>query len=88
MENKFLTLQKIYDRVKNNSHPALCMVQTSELIPRQNFPWNEVVNHLNEFQAEGFVNIKQFSTAAISITEEGLQYITSFIPAIEFNSFT
>jgi hypothetical protein len=80
MEDKLLTLQKIYDLVKNNSHPALCSLHPSELIARQTFPWDEVVSHLLELQDEGLVSLRQFSTAAISITEEGLHYM-SLIPA-------
>lgn len=76
MEDKLLTLQKIYDLVKNNSHPALCPLHPSELIARQSFPWDEVVSHLMELQDEGLVSLRQFSTAAISITEKGLQYIS------------
>ena len=82
MENKFLTLQTIYNMVKNNPHPTTSLLQSNELILRQNFPWDEVVNHLNELQAEGLVIMKQLSVAAISITEKGLQYMRELMPVI------
>jgi predicted transcriptional regulator len=82
MENKFLTLQTIYNMVKNNPHPTTSLLQSNELILRQNFPWDEVVNHLNELQAEGLVIMKQLSVAAISITDKGLQYMRELKPVI------
>jgi Mn-dependent DtxR family transcriptional regulator len=81
METKLLTLQAIYDLVKDNPHPATTMVQTSELILKQNFPWDEVSGNLQELQADGFVSLKQLSTAAIFLTEKGLQYIFELFPA-------
>ena len=75
MENKLLTLHTIYDLVKDNPHPTTSLLQSNELILRQNFPWDEVVKHLNELQAEGLVIMKQLSVAAISITDKGLQYM-------------
>lgn len=82
MENKLLTLHTIYDLVKDNPHPTTSLLQSNELILRQNFPWDEVVNHLNELQAEGLVIMKQLSVAAISITDKGLQYMLELTPVI------
>jgi predicted transcriptional regulator len=79
MENKLLTLLTIYDLVGNNPHPTTSLLLSNELILRQNFPWDEVVNHLNELEAEGLVIMKQLSVAAISITEKGLQYMREFM---------
>ena len=47
MENKLVTLQTIYNIVKDNPHPTTSLLQSNELILRQNFPWDEVVNHLS-----------------------------------------
>jgi Mn-dependent DtxR family transcriptional regulator len=82
MENKLLTLHTIYDLVRNNPHPTTSLLLSNELILRQSFPWDEVVNHLNELQAEGLVIMKQLSIAAISITEKGLQYVRELMPVI------
>jgi len=82
MENKLLTLHTIYDLVKDNPHPTTSLLQSNELILRQNFPWDEVVNHLNYLQAEGLVIMTQLSVAAISITDKGLQYMLELTPVI------
>ena len=71
MENKYLTLQTIFDLVKNDANPTMGIIKPAEIITRQNFPWDEIVIHLNELQGEGLVNIKQVSTAVISITDKG-----------------
>jgi hypothetical protein len=72
MENKLLTLRTIYNIVvKDNPYPTTSLLPTSELILHQNFPWDEVVNHLKECQAEGYVIMKQLSVAAISNTDKG-----------------
>ena len=82
MENKLVTLQTIYNMVKDNPHPTTSLLQSNELVLRQNFPWDEVVNHLNELQAEGLVIMKQLSIAAISITDKGLQYMRELMHVI------
>jgi predicted transcriptional regulator len=82
MENKLITLQTIYNIVKDNPHPTNSLLPTNELILRQNFPWDEVVNHLKELQAEGYVIMKQLSVAVISITDKGLQYLAEMIPTM------
>ena len=71
MENKYLTLQTIFDLVKNDANPTMGIIKPAEIITRQNFPWDEIVIHLNELQGEGLVNIKQVSTPVISITDKG-----------------
>jgi hypothetical protein len=82
MENKLLTLHTIYDLVKDNPHPTTSLLQSNELILRQNFPWDEVVNHLNDLRAEGLVIMTQLSVAAIPITDKGLQYMLELTPVI------
>jgi len=77
MENKYLTLQTIFELVKNDANPTLSIVRSGEIIIRQNFPWDEIVSHLKELQSEGLVHIKQLSTAVISITDKGFQQIAS-----------
>ncbi len=77
MQNKYLTLQTIYELVKNDSHPTSRMLYPNEIILRQNFPWDESIKHLDELRSEHFVNILQHSPIAIFITEEGFQYMNS-----------
>jgi predicted transcriptional regulator len=80
MEDKLLTLQAIYNMVKDNPYPTKSLLPTNELILRQNFPWDEVVNHLKELQAGGYISMQQLSVAVISITDKGLQYLAELMP--------
>jgi predicted transcriptional regulator len=77
MENKYLTLQTIYDIVKNNAHPTSTIVFPNEVIVRQNFPWDESIKYLNELCSENLVEIIQLSPAVIYLTDKGFQYILS-----------
>ena len=82
MENKWTTLRIIYNIVKDNPYPTTTLLPTNELILRQNFPWDELVTHLNELQADGFVTLKQLSVTVISITEKGLQTVADITPLV------
>ena len=75
MVTKIETLYNIYSIVKSSQQPTASMLQISELILRQNCPWDEVVKNLKELQSEGYINMNQLSTVLISITEKGLSYI-------------
>jgi hypothetical protein len=77
MENKYITLQTIYDLVKNDAHPTSSIVYPNEVIVRQNFPWDESVKYLDELRSENLVEILQLSPAVIYITDKGFQYIVS-----------
>ena len=77
MENKYHTLQTIYDLVKNDSHPTSRSVHPNEVIVRQDFPWDESVKYLDELKSEDLVEILRLSPAAIFITDKGFQYILS-----------
>jgi hypothetical protein len=48
MENKYITLQTIYDIVKNDAHPTSTIVFPNEVIVRQNFPWDESIKYIDE----------------------------------------
>ena len=77
MENKYHTLQTIYELVKNDTHPTSSVIYPNEIIVRQNLPWDESVKHLDELKSENLVDILQLSTAVIFITDKGFQYILS-----------
>ena len=84
MEPRIQTLHTIYNLVKGNPQPTESFLQSSELILRQNCPWDEVVKNLNELRSEGLVITKQLATMVISITEKGLTYMnTCFCHACE-----
>lgn len=77
MENKYQTLQTIYELVKNDAHPTSSVLYPNEIIVRQNFPWDEIVKYLDELKSENFIDILQHYPAVIFITEQGFQYIRS-----------
>lgn len=77
MENKYQTLQTIYELVKNDAHPTSSVLYPNEIIVRQNFPWDEIVKYLDELKSENLITILQHSPAVIFITEQGFQYIRS-----------
>jgi len=76
MENKYQTLQTIYELVKNDAHPTSRVIHPNEIIVRQNFAWDEIVKYLDELKAEN-IAILQHSPAVIFITEQGFQFILS-----------
>jgi len=77
MQNKYKTLQTIYELVKNDAHPTSSIIHPNEIIVRQNFPWDESVKHLEELRSEHLINILHHSPAVILLTEEGFQYVLS-----------
>ncbi len=77
MQNKYQTLQTIYELVKNDAHPTSSVLYPNEIIVRQHFPWDESVKHLDELKSENLINILQHSPVIIFITELGFQYILS-----------
>ncbi|HMK03401.1 MAG TPA: hypothetical protein VK489_04390 [Ferruginibacter sp.] len=77
MENKYHTLQTIYELVKNDAHPTSSVIYPNEIIVRQNFPWDESVKHLDELRSEHLIQIIQHSPAVILITELGFQFVLS-----------
>jgi predicted transcriptional regulator len=77
MENKYLTLQTIFNLVKKDASPTLSIIRPREIIVHQNFPWDETCTHFNELQSEGLIDINQLSAAVISITDKGFQFIAS-----------
>jgi predicted transcriptional regulator len=77
MENKYLTLQTIYEIVKSNSHPTSTIVYPNEVIVRQNFPWDESVRYIDELCSENLVEVIQLSPAVIYLTDKGFQYVVA-----------
>jgi predicted transcriptional regulator len=75
MQNKYLTLQTIYELVKNDAHPTSSVIYPNEIIVRQNFGWDECVKHLDELRSEHLIEMKQHSPAVILLTEQGFQFI-------------
>ena len=77
MENKYNTLQTIFELVKNDPHPTSSVIHPNEIIVRQQYPWDDIIKYLNELKSEKLIDILLHSPAVIFITDAGLQYILS-----------
>lgn len=77
MERKYQTLKTIYELVKNDAQPTMSIIQPNEIIIRQELPWDIIVDHLKQLEAEKHITLQQVSTAVISITAKGLHYISA-----------
>ena len=77
MENKWQTLQVIYELGKLDNYPTKSIIQTNMIIARLNFPWDEIVQHLTELEADGLLILTQLSTAVVSLTDKGIQHFAS-----------
>jgi len=77
MENKYQTLQVIYELVKNDGKPSMSNILPNEIISRQRLPWDQIVDHLHALTNEEYIVMKQSSPAVITITDKGFQHIVS-----------
>ena len=66
MEEEYLTLQTIFDIVKNDAHPQSYLCSAREIILRQFIGWDVIQKHL-----------KQLDKIAISITQSGIDRVKS-----------
>ncbi len=88
MENKFQTLQVIYEMIKNDFKPSTHNILPNEIISRQHFPWDEIINHLNELHSEDYIVMKKSFPVIVTITDRGFQFIASLRPVYTFNSIS
>lgn len=72
MEPKIVTLQAIFELVKEASDPTKTLLSSNELILHQALPWDEVVTHLKQLNSEGYILLQQLSVGVISITAKGI----------------
>jgi len=77
MERRYITLQTIYDLVRQDAHPTSYSLHYAEIIVRQNFPWDEIVRQLEELEKEHFIQLKRFTATVISITAKGIEQAVS-----------
>jgi predicted transcriptional regulator len=80
MENRYLTLETIYEIVKDDADPTSSIIYPNEVIVRQNFPWDESVKYIDELCSEHLVEVIPHSPAVIYLTDKGIQYILSKRP--------
>jgi len=77
MEARYQTLQTIYNITQQDSHPASYLCRPREIILRQFQDWSIIQQHLKLLEQDGFVVTKQLDTLVITITEAGIEKISS-----------
>jgi len=75
--DKFQTLHAIFNLVKEHPAHTTPLLQTNELLLRQDLPWDEVSRHLGELQEEGFIVLRQSPASVISLTAKGIDYLSA-----------
>jgi predicted transcriptional regulator len=83
MEEEFITLQTIFDIVKNDSNPKTYLCSAREIILRQLCGWNIIQDHLQLLAEKEMVVVKQLDKIFVSITEKGIEYVNSATPVAE-----
>ena len=77
MEAEYLTLQTIFEIVKNDAHPQSYLCSAREIILRQFIGWDVVQQHLQVLADREFVVVKHLDKIAISITQSGIDRVTA-----------
>ncbi|MFT3910781.1 MAG: hypothetical protein QM737_15295 [Ferruginibacter sp.] len=77
MEERYKTLQTIYDITREDPQPETYKCRPREIILRQYQSWSAIEKHLKSLEAEGMLIIKQEDTVVISITASGIEKIES-----------
>ena len=77
MEEEYLTLQTIFDIVKNDANPQTYLCSAREIILRQFNGWDVIQRHLQLLAEKEFVVVKHLDKIAISITQSGIDRVKS-----------
>ena len=77
MEDEYVTLQTVYDIVKNDVNPQSYLCSAREIILRQFTGWDIIQKHLQLLADKEFIVVKQLDKIAISITQRGIDEIKS-----------
>ena len=75
MEEEYLTLQTIFDIVKNDANPQTYLCSAREIILRQFNGWDVIQRHLQLLAEKEFVVVKHLDKIAISITQSGIDRV-------------
>ncbi len=78
MEQKYRTLQTIYEIVKHDPQPHTYLCNQREIIVRQMMGWDTIQHHLDELAVEELIIVKKLGSIAISITLAGIEKVRSF----------
>jgi len=77
MEDEYITLQTIFDIVKNDPNPETYLCSAREIILRQLNGWDIIQGHLQLLAEGGLVVVKHLDKIAISITPSGIEKVKS-----------
>ncbi len=77
MEDEYITLQTIFEIVKNDAHPLTYLCSAREIILRQFCGWDVIQRHLQLLAEKEFVVVKHLDKIAISITQTGMDRVKS-----------
>jgi hypothetical protein len=77
MGDEYITLQTIFNIVKNDPSPETYLCSAREIILRQLNEWDTIQHHLKILDDKGFVIVKQLDKIAICITASGIEKIKS-----------
>ena len=72
MDNRYITLQTLYNMVKDEPHPDQYVCSTREMILHSTFGWELVHAHLKALAEEGLVIFRQMDTLHFSLTPDGV----------------
>ncbi len=88
MEDEYITLQTIYDIVKNDANPETYLCSAREIILRQLNGWDVIQGHLQLLAEKELVVVKHLDKIAISITHSGIERVKSVASRHEESLFS
>lgn len=83
MEEEYVTLQTIFDIVKDDLHPDTYLCSAREIILRQPIDWDIIQRHLELLADRELIVVKKLDKIAISITRRGLEHVKSLNPVTD-----
>ncbi len=89
MENEYLTLQTIFQIVKNDANPVTYLCSPREIILRQSGDWETIREDLQKLESEDLVALKKLENIAVCITQKGIDKVRSIAsshrPSLSFS---
>lgn len=83
MDNRYQTLQTLAAIVQDTPQPTQYQCTPREMILYSTLGWDLIYKHLLMLEGEGMVLIEQADTLQFSITQEGLDKVSSLAPPVE-----
>jgi hypothetical protein len=78
MTGASITLQVLYNTVRNESQPTRYAITPPEIILRHTLDWEIIAQHLQALQNTGFVHLEFIEKRSIvRLTEAGISYAKS-----------